>query len=85
MDKITQQRIQKLQPSVRDEVANIIRECDLGLTGRAKIRITQSLRSFKEQDELYAIGRTKSGKKVTNTKGGQSIHSYGLVAAFESE
>ena len=79
MDNITQQRIQKLHPSVRDEVTNIIKECDLALTGKAKIRITQSLRCFKEQDELYAIGRTKSGKKVTNAKGGQSIHNYGLA------
>jgi peptidoglycan L-alanyl-D-glutamate endopeptidase CwlK len=79
MDNITQQRIQKLHPSVRDEVTNIIKECDLALTGRAKIRITQGLRSFKEQDELYAIGRTKSGKKVTNAKAGQSIHNYGLA------
>jgi len=79
MDNITQQRIQKLHPSVRDEVTNIIKECDLALTGKAKIRITQGLRSFKEQDELYAIGRTKSGKKVTNAKGGQSIHNYGLA------
>lgn len=79
MDNITQQRIQKLHPSVRDEVTHIIRECDLALTGRAKIRITQGLRSFKEQDDFYAIGRTKSGKKLTNAKGGQSIHNYGLA------
>ncbi len=79
MDNITQQRIQKLHPLVRDEVINIIKECDLALTGQAKIRITQSLRSFKEQDELYAVGRTKPGKKVTNAKPGQSIHNYGLA------
>lgn len=79
MDNITQQRIQKLHPLVRDEVINIIKECDLALTGQAKIRITQSLRSFKEQDELYAVGRTKPGKKVTNAKAGQSIHNYGLA------
>lgn len=79
MDKITQQRIQKLHPLVRDEVTAIIKDCDLALTGNAKIRVTQSLRSFKEQDELYAIGRTKSGKKVTNAKAGQSIHNYGLA------
>jgi len=79
MDIITQQRIQLLHPLVRDEVAAIIKDCDLALTGKAKIRVTQGLRSFKEQDELYAIGRTKSGMKVTNAKGGQSIHNYGLA------
>ncbi len=79
MDKITLQRIQKLHPSIRGEMTSIIKECGLALTGRAKIRVTQGLRSFKEQDELFAIGRTKTGKKVTNAKGGQSIHNYGLA------
>lgn len=79
MDKITQQRIQKLHPKVREEVTKIILECDTELTGRAKIRITQTLRTFEEQDELYAIGRTKPGKKLTNAKAGQSIHNYGLA------
>lgn len=79
MDKITQQRIQKLHPLVREEVDRIIQECDKALTGTAKIRITQGLRTFEEQDQLYATGRTKSGKKVTNAKGGQSIHNYGLA------
>lgn len=79
MDNITQKRIDKLHPIIRDEVQEIITECDLALTGRAKIRITQGLRTFKEQDQLYAIGRTKPGKKVTNAKPGQSIHNYGLA------
>lgn len=79
MDKITQQRIQKLHPMVREEVDKIIQECDKALTGMAKVRITQGLRTFEEQNQLYAIGRTKPGKKVTNAKGGQSIHNYGLA------
>ncbi|MDI9309519.1 MAG: M15 family metallopeptidase [Limnohabitans sp.] len=79
MDRTTQQHIQKLHPSVRQEMTKIIEECNKALTGKAKIRITQGLRTFKEQDDLYAIGRTKAGKKVTNAKGGQSIHNYGLA------
>ena len=79
MDTITQKRIDKLHPIVRDEVKKIIAECDAALTGKAKIRITQGLRTFDEQTQLYAIGRTKAGKKVTNAKAGQSIHNYGLA------
>lgn len=79
MDTITQKRIQKLHPVVRDEVLKIITDCDLALTGRAKIRITQGLRTFDEQAKLYAQGRTTPGKKVTNAKAGQSIHNYGLA------
>ncbi|VXC25744.1 Peptidoglycan L-alanyl-D-glutamate endopeptidase [Flavobacterium sp. 9AF] len=79
MDKYTEQRIKKLHPSVRNEVKNIIEECNKALTGKAKIRITQGLRTFKEQDDLYNIGRTKKGKKLTRAKGGQSIHNYGFA------
>lgn len=79
MDKITLQRIEKLHPSVREEVKKIIKECDQALTGRAKVRITQGLRSFEEQEKLYAIGRITTGKKVTNAKAGQSIHNYGFA------
>ncbi|MDR6968492.1 peptidoglycan L-alanyl-D-glutamate endopeptidase CwlK [Flavobacterium arsenatis] len=90
MDIPTQNRIAKLHPLVREEVAKIIHECDIALTGRAKIRITQGLRTFKEQQDLYALGRTKvnpdgkslkkpMGNKVTNAKAGQSIHNYGFA------
>lgn len=79
MDKYTKQRISFLHPTVKEEVTKIIEECDLALTGKAKIRITQGLRTFEEQDALYAQGRTKPGKKVTNAKAGQSIHNYGFA------
>lgn len=79
MDKVTLQRIEKLHPLVRGEVKKIIKECDKALTGKAKVRITQGLRSFEEQEKLYAIGRITKGKKVTNAKAGQSIHNYGLA------
>ena len=79
MDKVTQERISKLHPSVRAEMAKIINECDKALTGRAKVRITQGLRTFQEQSDLYAQGRSKSGRIVTNAKPGQSIHNYGFA------
>ena len=37
-------------------------------------------RSWKEQNELYAKGRTEAGNIVTNAGGGQSYHNYGLAA-----
>lgn len=74
MDKITQNRINGLHPSVRKEMETIINECDAALTGRANVRITQGLRTFAEQDALYA-----QRPKVTNAKGGQSVHNYGFA------
>ena len=80
MTKGTIDKISKLHPSVRDEVSNIINEINTSvLTGDSKVIITQGLRTFVEQDALYAQGRTKPGKKVTNAKGGQSVHNYGFA------
>jgi peptidoglycan L-alanyl-D-glutamate endopeptidase CwlK len=46
------------------------------------IRVSQGLRSFAEQDRLFAQGRTKPGPRVTNARGGQSLHNYGLAVDF---
>lgn len=39
-------------------------------------------RSWEEQDVLYARGRTVPGDKITNAKGGQSNHNFGIAADF---
>ncbi len=78
-DKITLDRIKLMHPLLRAEVSEMYHEICLALTGRAICRFAYTLRTFKEQDELFAIGRSKPGKKVTNAKGGQSYHNYGLA------
>jgi peptidoglycan L-alanyl-D-glutamate endopeptidase CwlK len=46
-----------------------------------KALITDGLRTFAEQDALFAKGRrgVAGEKKVTNAKGGQSNHNYGIA------
>ena len=44
--------------------------------------ITCTRRTSAEQDALYAQGRTKPGKIVTNAKAGQSAHNFGLALDF---
>ena len=78
-DSITLKRIDLLHPNLREEVKTMYEEICEALTGRAVCRFSHTLRTDKEQDELYAQGRTKPGKKVTNAKGGQSYHNYGLA------
>jgi peptidoglycan LD-endopeptidase CwlK len=46
------------------------------------IIITQGLRTIEEQNRLYAQGRTKPGKIVTNARGGYSYHNFGLAFDF---
>jgi len=45
-------------------------------TAGITVLVTSTYRDPKEQAELYAQGRTKPGKKVTNAKPGQSFHEY---------
>lgn len=72
-------RIALLHPKLRVEALTIYNEIKSRLTGRAKVRFTQTLRTISEQDELFAQGRTKQGKIVTNARGGDSFHNYGLA------
>ncbi len=44
-----------------------------------EILVTNTLRSFEEQAELFAIGRTKPREKVTNAKSGEPWHNFGLA------
>ena len=78
-DQITLDRINLLHPKIKDEVLNIYDEIVAALNGSAICRFSHTLRTFAEQDALYAQGRTKAGSKVTNAKGGQSYHNYGLA------
>lgn len=43
---------------------------------------TSGTRTFAQQNELYAQGRTKPGKICTNATGGKSNHNYTLALDF---
>jgi len=80
MDKITLERIDRMHPAVKDDLKRDYLYCNNKILGRGvRLRFAQTLRTFEEQDELYAQGRTKAGPIVTNAKGGQSYHNYGLA------
>ena len=76
-DTLSVRRIQLLHPKVRGAATAFIEECESTLD--VTIRVVQGLRTFEEQDALYAQGRTKPGNKVTAAKGGQSFHCFGLA------
>lgn len=46
------------------------------------VLITSTYRDNQSQDELYAQGRTRPGKVVTNARGGQSFHNYRVAFDF---
>lgn len=49
------------------------------------IRFTDGFRSFEEQEALFAQGRTTAGNIVTNARGGESYHNYGLAVDYAIE
>jgi peptidoglycan L-alanyl-D-glutamate endopeptidase CwlK len=78
-DKITIERIKSLHPKLRDEALEIYNQICISLTGKAICRFSFTIRTFEEQSGLYAQGRTKPGKIVTQAKAGLSYHNYGLA------
>lgn len=68
-----------MHPILRDELRNQYLEINTQLPKGVRLRISQTLRTIQEQNELYAQGRITKGKIVTNAKGGSSWHNYGLA------
>lgn len=82
IDTPTQQKIALLHPHLRDEATSLIINANAVLKNYSHVRIVQSLRTFAEQNAIYAQGRTTPGHIVTNAKGGQSLHNYGVAFDF---
>jgi len=65
---------------------NVARLCQLFIAKckeqNIDVIITSTYRDSESQNALYAQGRTKSGAKVTNAKGGQSFHNFRLAFDF---
>ena len=53
-----------------------------------KVILLSGLRTYAQQNELYAQGRTKPGRIVTKSRGGSSNHNFGIafdVGVFEGK
>ena len=71
--------IDKLHPELQVCVNKFLAECKKqGLN----VLVTETLRTLEEQEELYAQGRTKPGNIVTNARGYQSPHAWGVSFDF---
>jgi hypothetical protein len=68
-----------IYPPFRDRLLEVIAR----LSARGHIyRATSGYRSWGDQMALWAKGRTAPGAIVTNAKGGQSQHNFGLAIDF---
>jgi peptidoglycan L-alanyl-D-glutamate endopeptidase CwlK len=83
VDPRSEKTIATLHPDAQPYARALVQKAAaVGIT----IKVISGLRTFEEQDALYAQGRTAPGPKVTNAKGGQSNHNYGIafdVGVFE--
>lgn len=79
MDKVSFDRLATLHPKFRPIAEAAYKEACEALTGRATLRIAFGTRTWDQQRALYAQGRTKPGKVVTNAPAGKSVHNYGLA------
>ena len=77
-DDVTDKRILKLHPAIRMLATDFINELNEKYEGDF-IRIADGFRTYQEQDALYAKGRTAAGSIVSNAKGGESNHNFGLA------
>lgn len=76
---VTMRGIDKLHPELQVCVNKFLEECKKqGLD----VCITETLRTHEEQEKLYAKGRTEPGKIVTNCRGYQSPHAWGVAFDF---
>jgi len=76
---INSRDLKDLNPVVAAKCSAFINECKLqGID----VLITSTLRDNESQNALYAQGRTTNGSIVTNAKGGQSFHNYGVAFDF---
>ena len=74
MDKFTIDRIAQAHPKIREELKQYYIECNNKLPKGVRLRFSYVYRSIAEQNVLY-----NQRPKVTNAKGGQSIHNYSLA------
>ena len=83
VDSRSERAIATLLPEVRPIGRALVQKAALA---GIKLKVISGLRTYAEQDALYAQGRTAPGAKVTNARGGYSNHNFGIafdVGVFE--
>ena len=75
-DLRTEANINTLIPAARAKASEFMTAClDAGIP----LKIICGTRTYEEQDDLYAQGRTKPGEIVTRARGGYSWHNFGIA------
>ena len=70
---INSRSLDELVPPAKERVERFIALCD---ENGIDLLVTSTYRDHESQNALYAQGRTKVGKVVTNAKAGESYHNW---------
>jgi peptidoglycan L-alanyl-D-glutamate endopeptidase CwlK len=78
MDSISEVRLGTVHPLLARKIRQM---ADILLSDRPPVvlRVTQALRTWQDQEALYAQGRNGTGEVVTNAEPGHSYHQFGLA------
>jgi peptidoglycan L-alanyl-D-glutamate endopeptidase CwlK len=79
MNAISQARLMTVHPNLAYRINQMRQLLDFDF------EVTQALRTWPEQDAIYAQGRTTPGSIVTHAPGGFSWHNYGLAVDLVPE
>lgn len=83
VDERSEKNIATLLPEVQPMARALVQKA---AANGIQIKVLSGLRSYTEQDALYAQGRIASGNIVTNARGGYSNHNFGIafdIGVFE--
>lgn len=79
LDRSNRNMASGTHPVVRESALEVVRRAyDEGIN----VQISEGHRSYARQNALYAQGRTKPGNVVTNARGGQSWHNFGIAVDY---
>jgi len=80
LDDRSERNLATLHPDLHQRAATFVAAAkSLAAQRNLDVKCICGLRTWAEQDELYAKGRTTSGPVVTRARGGQSMHNFGLA------
>lgn len=83
VDPRSEKNILTLKPEIQPLARALVQKAD---NAGIKIKVISGLRSYEEQDALYAQGRTTPGKIITKAQAGYSNHNFGIafdIGVFE--
>jgi len=76
MNDSSRKRLAQIHPALAARIQTLV---EILAQHGIQVEVVQGLRTFAEQDGLFAQGRTRPGPVVTRARGGQSNHNYGLA------